>query len=73
MYNKNMAKFIEELARLPVNVQEVILENLSQEMVPLEINGNIYMVHEEVSKLIDNLLLQLEESGETDNWPKKEL
>tara|TARA_R100000234_G_C4849310_1_gene114451 strand:- start:30 stop:251 length:222 start_codon:yes stop_codon:yes gene_type:complete len=73
MYNKNMAKFIEELARLPVNVQEVILENLSQEMVPLEINGNIYMVHEQVSKLIDNLLLQLEESGETDNWPKKEL
>ncbi len=68
-----MAKFIEELARLPVNVQEVILENLSQEMVPLEINGNIYMVHEQVSKLIDNLLLQLEESGETDNWPKKEL
>ena len=61
MYKKNMADFIEELSDLPLKTQEAVLKNLSEQMIPLEIDGNIFMVHENVSKLIDNLVLQIEE------------
>ena len=30
-------------------------------MVPIDIDGNIHMIHEDVSELIDNLLMQLTE------------
>ena len=74
MYKKNMADFIEELSDLPLKTQEAVLKNLSEQMIPLEIDGNIFMVHENVSKLIDNLALQIEElkKRENPNWQKKE-
>ena len=74
MYKKNMADFIEELSDLPLKTQEDVLKNLSEQMIPLEIDGNIFMVHENVSKLIDNLALQIEElkKRENPNWQKKE-
>ena len=74
MYKKNMADFIEELSDLPLKTQEAVLKNLSEEMIPLEIDGNIFMVHENVSKLIDNLVLQIEElkKRESSDWQKKE-
>ena len=74
MYRKNMADFIEELSDLPLKTQEAVLKNLSEQMIPLEIDGNIFMVHENVSKLIDNLVLQIEElkKRESSDWQKKE-
>ena len=74
MYKKNMADFIEELSGLPIKTQEDVLKNLSEQMIPLEIDGNIFMVHENVSKLIDNLVLQIEElkKRESSDWQKKE-
>ena len=69
-----MADFIEELSGLPLKTQEDVLKNLSEQMIPLEIDGNIFMVHENVSKLKDNLALQIEElkKRENPNWQKKE-
>tara|TARA_R100001530_G_scaffold18588_1_gene15810 strand:+ start:1244 stop:1465 length:222 start_codon:yes stop_codon:yes gene_type:complete len=73
MYKKDMADFIEELSDLPLKVQEDVLKNLSEEMIPLEIDGNVFMVHDEVSKLIDNLALQIKElKRESPDWQKKE-
>ena len=69
-----MAEFIEELSELPIKVQESVLKNLSDSMIPIEINGNVFMVHENVSKLIDNLVLQIEElkKRESSDWQRKE-
>ena len=62
MYKKIiMANLIKEISLLPVDEQELVLENLSNSMIPLEIDGNIYMVHKEVSKLIDNLIMQIDD------------
>tara|TARA_R100000458_G_scaffold20089_1_gene17847 strand:+ start:202 stop:429 length:228 start_codon:yes stop_codon:yes gene_type:complete len=62
MYKKIiMAEFIEELSELPVKVQESVLKNLSDSMIPIEIDGNVFMVHENVSELIDNLVKQIDE------------
>ena len=74
MYKKNMADFIEELSDLPLKTQEAVLKNLSEQMIPLEIDGNIFIVHENVSKLIDNLVLQIEElkKRESSDWQRKE-
>ena len=74
MYKKNMADFIEELSDLPLKTQEAVLKNLSEQMIPLEIDGNIFMVHENLSKLIDNLVLQIEElkKRESSDWQRKE-
>ena len=74
MYKKNMADFIEELSDLPLKTQEAVLKNLSEQMIPLEIDGNIFMVHENVSKLIDNLVLQIEElkKRESSDWQRND-
>ena len=73
MYKKNMADFIEELSDLPQKAQEDVLQNLSDKMLPLEIDGNIFMVHENVSELIDNLVLQIRElKKEKRVWLKKD-
>ena len=43
-------------------------------MIPLEIDGNIFMVHENVSDLIDNLLLQIKKlKQEKPDWQTKEI
>ncbi len=60
MYKKiNMAEFIEELSELSVETQESVLKNLSDSMMPLEIDGNVFMVHKDVTDLIDNLMVQI--------------
>ena len=60
MYKKiDMAEFIEELSDLPVKTQESVLKNLSDSMMPLEIDGNVFMVHKDVTDLIDNLMVQI--------------
>jgi|TARA_R100001086_G_C11787383_1_gene245297 hypothetical protein len=62
MYRKIiMADLIEELSELPLKTQEAVLKNLSEQMIPLEIDGDVFMVHEEVSKLIDNLVMQIKD------------
>ena len=62
MYRKIiMADLIEELSELPFKTQEAVLKNLSEQMIPLEIDGDVFMVHEEVSKLIDNLDMQIKD------------
>ena len=68
-----MADFIEELSDLPQKAQEDVLQNLSDKMLPLEIDGNIFMVHKNVSELIDNLVLQIRElKKEKRVWLKKD-
>jgi len=60
MYKKIiMADLIEELTDLPYKTQEAVLKNLSEEMIPLEIDGDVFMIHKDVSSLIDNLVLQI--------------
>jgi hypothetical protein len=54
-----MADLIEELTDLPYKTQEAVLKNLSEEMIPLEIDGDVFMIHKDVSSLIDNLVLQI--------------
>ena len=62
MYKKIiMADLIEELSDLSIKTQEAVLKNLSEQMIPLEIDGDVFMVHEEVSKLIDNLVMQIKD------------
>ena len=38
---------------------ELTMKNLSEEMIPLEIDGDVFMIHKDVSSLIDNLVLQI--------------
>jgi hypothetical protein len=54
-----MADFIKEISDLPMDKQEDVLQNLSDQMMPIEIDGNIFMIHENVAALIDNLSAQL--------------
>jgi hypothetical protein len=56
-----MADVIKELFWLPREEQEDILENLSREYNPLEIDGEVFMVPKEVTNLIDSLVLQVNE------------
>ena len=74
MYKKViMADFIEELSELPMETQEAVLKNLSEKMIPVEIEGSVFMVHEEVSKLIDNLVMQIRElKVEKASWRNRE-
>ena len=68
-----MAEFIEELSELPVKVQESVLKNLSDSMIPIEINGNVFMVHKNVSELIDNLVKQIDELKQERKIGRKEI
>ena len=74
MYKKvMMADLIEELSELPIKTQEAVLKNLSEQMIPLEIDGDVFMVHEEVSKLIDNLVVQIKDlKRERPDWQRNE-
>ena len=50
-----MANVINELFRLSREEQEFILENLSHEYNPIEIDDSVYFVEEPVAKLIEEL------------------
>ena len=54
-----MAKAIKELLGLPKEEQEFILHSLSHEYNPIEIDGEVYMIPQEVNDLIDNLAEQI--------------
>jgi hypothetical protein len=56
-----MAELITEIDKLPVREQEVILRQLSESFTPIEIDSTIYMIPEEVDKLISSLYTQLTE------------
>jgi hypothetical protein len=56
-----MAEVIEELMTIPIEEQELVLKNLSNELNPIEINGEVFMIPLEVNELIDNLFLQLQD------------
>jgi len=56
-----MADIIKELFLLPREEQESILDNLSREYNPLEIDGEIFMIPREVTELVDNLVFQVNE------------
>jgi len=44
---------------LPREQQEFVLENLSHDYSPIEIDGNMYMIPQEVNDLIDSLAEQI--------------
>ena len=44
-----MADEIKELSMLPREQQEFVLENLSHDYSPIEIDGNMYMIPQEVN------------------------
>ena len=53
-----MAKEIKELSSFSREDQERILSALTdQDYIPIEIDGNVYMIPGEVNDLIDNLVL----------------
>jgi len=54
-----MADEIKELSMLPREQQEFVLENLSHDYSPIEIDGNMYMIPQEVNDLIDSLADQI--------------
>ena len=56
-----MADEIKELSNLPRDQQEFILENLSHDYSPIEIDGHTYMIPQEVNDLIDSLINQVQE------------
>tara|TARA_R100001244_G_scaffold128512_1_gene99447 strand:- start:18 stop:218 length:201 start_codon:yes stop_codon:yes gene_type:complete len=56
-----MAKAIKELLGLPKEEQEFILHSLANEYNPIEIDGEVYMIPQEVNELIDNLIIQVQE------------
>ena len=56
-----MAEELKELSNLPPEIQESILESISHSYHPIEIDGEVFMIPEEVSELIDNLLLQIQD------------
>ena len=56
-----MAEVIKELSNLPMEEQEFILNNMSHEYNPIEINGEVFMIPQEVNTLIDNLFIELQD------------
>jgi hypothetical protein len=60
-----MAKSLKVLESLPLSIQEMILEELSNgsdlvDEEEIRIDGKMYKVHKEVVGLIDGLIIQLE-------------
>jgi len=56
-----MANVIKELFLKSREEQEFILENLSHEYNPIEIDGQVFMIPKEVNELIDSLSNQVSE------------
>ena len=56
-----MADEIKELSMLPREQQEFVLENLSHDYSPIEIDGHMYMIPQEANDLIDSLVSQVNE------------
>ena len=56
-----MAEVIKELNNLPIEEQEFILNNMAHDYNPIEINGEVFMIPQEVNELIDNLFIALQD------------
>ena len=56
-----MAEELKGLSHLPPEIQQSILESISHSYHPIEIDGRVFMIPEEVNELIDNLLLQIQD------------
>ena len=57
-----MAEVMGWLRLFPVEIQEEILQNISDmkiERVPIQINDNVYWIPSEVSDLIDSLEIRI--------------
>lgn len=68
-----MSQLIEGLSNLSLTEQEKILKRLSKDLMPLEIDDEIFFVPSEVVDLIDNLSAQvLLLTKSTLEWRKKE-
>ena len=57
-----MAKVIEEIANMSLTGQEFVLKNMAQKLVPISIDGTVYMIPKEVSELIEMLVADTSET-----------
>ena len=60
--NFYMAKVIKEIANMSMKGQEFVLKNLTQKLVPIAIDGTVYMIPKEVSELIEMLVADTSET-----------
>ena len=68
-----MSQLIDGLSNLSLTEQEKILRRLSKDLMPLEIDDEVFFVPSEVVDLIDNLSAQvLLLTKSTLEWRKKE-
>ena len=68
-----MSQLIEGLSNLSLTEQEKILRRLSKDLMPLEIDDEVFFVPSEVVDLIDNLSAKvLLITKSTLEWRKKE-
>ena len=68
-----MSQLIEGLSNLSLTEQEKILRRLSKDLMPLELDDEVFFVPSEVVDLIDNLSAQvLLLTKSTLEWRKKE-
>jgi len=56
-----MAHELTGLSNLSVEELDILFSSLAEEYAPIEINGKVYMIPEEVNNLIDGLARQLED------------
>ena len=56
-----MAKFMEELSHLSVDLQSKVLSSLSDDETAIEINEELYVIPIPVMKLIDSLNKDIED------------
>jgi hypothetical protein len=72
-----MARSLKFLELLPIELQEKVLEELSVDggnsLGEIEIDGKMYKAEEEVLKLIDGLILQLELLEDMNNNLRKSI
>ena len=68
-----MADLLEHLVNLSLEDQELILNGLSKNIVPVEIDEKVFFVQKEVGELIDNLSRQgVLLTKDNIEWQKKE-
>jgi len=56
-----MAKSLESISRLSIDLQEEVLKKVASGMYPIELDGIIYEVPEPIYELINNLVIQVEQ------------
>ena len=63
--NKKVCKniYMDIFKNLPFDIQVRILKEMSKvdDEIPIEINGDVFMIPQEVNELIDNLFIELQD------------